>query len=428
MKRRILKPKTVELSLTPMEVVERLECLDGFIFFDSAGNFSSQCGKVFSILAARPEAVFSGCVTSPEVLRQAAADYVVEGPELDFPMGGLCGWVDYEGNSCFGLYSEMLVYDHGAEQWWEVGELSTFIDESEGCEGGFSDKVEIGEFRASSTRSDYLRNVQKAQRYIDAGDIYQVNITQRYTSKVRGGSLFGLYAALRLSAPAPLAAWIKLGGLEVLSSSPETFLKMKGREVETRPIKGTRPRFESEDEDDASARELQASEKEVAELVMITDLERNDLGQICEFGSVEVPNMIQLEKLEHVYHLVSRVKGILREDVDHWSALAECFPGGSITGAPKKRAMEVIKELEIEKRGLYTGVVGYVGFNGCSQFNIVIRTLLREGDELSYNVGAGIVADSDAEAEYDETLHKARGIRQAVREYQEGLDVGVRSS
>ena len=147
---------------------------------------------------------------------------------------------------------------------------------------------------------------------------------------------------------------------------------------------------------------------------MITDLERNDLGRVCEFGSVKVDEMLKIEKLEHVYHLVSRVSGELRSDVDHWRALEECFPGGSITGAPKKRAMEIIDELETETRGLYTGAVGYIGFNEVSQFNIVIRTLVREDDILHYHVGAGIVADSDADAEYEETLHKAKGIRSAL--------------
>ena len=211
-----------------------------------------------------------------------------------------------------------------------------------------------------------------------------------------------------------MSAYFKLLDYEVLSSSPETFLKMSHKDIETRPIKGTRPRYNEQILDEASARELLDSTKERAELVMITDLERNDLGKVCEFGSVKVDEMLQLEKLEHVYHLVSKVSGTLREGIDHWDAIAECFPGGSITGAPKKRAMEIIAELENEDRGLYTGAVGYVGFNEVSQFNIVIRTLIREGLDLHYHVGAGIVADSEAEAEYEETIQKAKGIRSAL--------------
>jgi anthranilate/para-aminobenzoate synthase component I len=212
-----------------------------------------------------------------------------------------------------------------------------------------------------------------------------------------------------------MSAYLSLQEREVLSSSPETFLKMNGRRIETLPIKGTRPRFKDKKRDEESAKDLLESAKERSELVMITDLERNDLGQICDYGSVKVEEMLKLEKLEHVYHLVSKVSGELRDDVDHWQALEKCFPGGSITGAPKKRAMEIIDELEDEKRGLYTGAVGYIGFNQVSQFNIVIRTLVREGDDLHYHVGAGIVADSDAVAEYEETLQKAEGIRLALR-------------
>jgi para-aminobenzoate synthetase component 1 len=190
----------------------------------------------------------------------------------------------------------------------------------------------------------------------------------------------------------------------------------------TRPIKGTRPRFKDDEADQASARELLNSEKENAELIMITDLERNDLGKVCEFGSVRVADMLSLEKLEHVYHLVSTVTGTLREDVDQLGALAACFPGGSITGAPKKRAMEIIDELETMPRGLYTGAVGYLGFNGESQFNIPIRTLVRDGNSLHYHVGAGIVADSDPDEEFEETLHKAKGIKLAIERYQQDGD------
>ena len=169
---------------------------------------------------------------------------------------------------------------------------------------------------------------------------------------------------------------------------------------------------------DLSAYELQTSTKEIAELVMITDLLRNDLGQVCEFGSVEVSEMLRLESLAQVHHLVSTVKGTLRPPVDAVAALAACFPGGSITGAPKKRAMEIIQELEQTPRGIYCGSIGWLGYNGESSLNIAIRTLIRSGDQLIYQVGAGIVADSDPEKEYEETLHKAAGIRLAVERWQ----------
>ncbi len=418
MKSRTLTPNLISLPLSPMQVAEQLRHLDGFVFFDSVGNFPSNSKTVYSVFAARPVKVVKGGLEQLDVLRKELQAFEVKQGEMGFPLGGLCGWLDYDGSYCFGVYPEMLVYDHQLEEWWEVGGLSSSLADM-GKEGDRSQResVMIGEFHSNTSRADYLERVRRAQEYIGAGDIYQVNISQRYEATIQGGSLFELYSALRDSSPAPMAAWMSLGGREILSSSPETFLKIQGKNIETKPIKGTRPRYKKEKEDLASAKELESSEKEVAELVMITDLERNDLGKICYYGSVEVPEMIQLERLEHVYHLVSTVRGVLKDDVDHLSALKECFPGGSITGAPKKRAMEVIEELEGAERGLYTGAVGYIGFNGCSQFSIVIRTLVREGESLVYNVGAGIVADSDADAEYEETLHKARGVRLAIKSF-----------
>jgi aminodeoxychorismate synthase component I len=280
-------------------------------------------------------------------------------------------------------------------------------------DAGLLDK--INEVRKLNlTREQFIARVERAQRYIWSGDIYQVNLAQGFSAPVSGGSLFGLYETLRQVTPAPMGAWLELNGKEVLCTSPELFLKISGNIVETRPIKGTRPRFRDADEDRRSAVELQTSEKEVAELVMITDLLRNDLGQVCEFGSVQVSGMLQLESLAQVHHLVSTVRGTLRDDEDALGTMAACFPGGSITGAPKKRAMEIIAELESGPRGIYCGAIGWLGFNGESQFNIAIRTLVREDGKLSYHVGAGIVADSVPHHEYEETMHKGEGIRLGV--------------
>jgi anthranilate/para-aminobenzoate synthase component I len=185
---------------------------------------------------------------------------------------------------------------------------------------------------------------------------------------------------------------------------------MSGSSVRTRPIKGTRPRRADALADEHSAFDLITSPKEIAELVMITDLERNDIGQVCEFGSVTVPELLKLERHEQVFHLVSTIQGRLRSEMDHAEALRACFPGGSITGAPKKRAREIIAELETTPRGLYTGAIGWLGFNGESQFSIAIRTVVIEGDEAHFHVGSGIVADSDPAAEWQETLDKAAGI------------------
>jgi para-aminobenzoate synthetase component 1 len=201
---------------------------------------------------------------------------------------------------------------------------------------------------------------------------------------------------------------------QVVSSSPELFLRLSGGHVVTRPIKGTRPRSSDPTRDAQLTYELQTSSKEMAELVMITDLLRNDLGKVCEFGAVQVPELVRLERFPQVQHLVSTVEGRLRADVTHFAAFASCFPGGSITGAPKFRAMEIIDELETVARGPYTGALGYLGFNRESQLSITIRTAVLKEQMAYFHTGAGIVADSDPAAEYEETLAKARGFCEAV--------------
>lgn len=274
----------------------------------------------------------------------------------------------------------------------------------------------LAPFAADLDAGQYRAAIERIQDYIRAGDCYQVNFAQRFQAPCRGQP-WGAYDRLREACPTPFAGYLALEDGAILSLSPERFISVQAGQVETRPIKGTRPRFADPDEDARSACELQTSAKEIAELVMITDLLRNDLGQVCEFGSVEVSEMLRLESLAQVHHLVSTVTGTLRPETDAIDALAACFPGGSITGAPKKRAMEIIRELEARPRGIYCGAIGWLGFNGGSSFNIAIRTLVREGNHLVYQVGAGIVADSDPDKEYEETLHKAAGIRLAVERW-----------
>jgi para-aminobenzoate synthetase component 1 len=263
------------------------------------------------------------------------------------------------------------------------------------------------------TRPDFLAAVEQAQRYIRAGDIYQVNLSQRLAAPF-GGSGWQLFERLLDVSPAPFAAYLDCGDFELASSSPELFLRLTGAHIRTRPIKGTRPRDADPTRDAQLTYELQTSPKEMAELVMITDLLRNDLGRVCEFGSVQVPELVRLERFAQVQHLVSTVEGHLRPDVSHLAALAACFPGGSVTGAPKFRAMEIIDELEPTVRGPYTGALGYLGFNRESQLSIIIRTAICREGRAWFPVGAGIVADSDPAAEYDETLAKARGFLAAL--------------
>jgi anthranilate/para-aminobenzoate synthase component I len=223
-----------------------------------------------------------------------------------------------------------------------------------------------------------------------------------------------LFLRLTAVSPAPFSAFLDCGDFQLVSSSPEQFLRMSGSQIVTRPIKGTRPRDAEPTRDAVLAYELQTSAKENAELVMITDLLRNDLGKICEYGTVQTPELARIERFAQVQHLISTVEGRLRREVTHFAAFASCFPGGSITGAPKFRAMEIIDELEPVSRGPYTGAIGYLGFNRESQLSIAIRTALCHEGLAHFNVGAGIVADSNPQSEYEETLAKARGFMAAM--------------
>jgi len=258
------------------------------------------------------------------------------------------------------------------------------------------------------SRSGFIAAVECARRYIRAGDIYQVNLSQRLAAPCSMAG-WDFYQRLTAVSPAPFAAFLDCGEFQIVSSSPELFLHLSGPHIQTRPIKGTRPRSTDPTRDAQLSYELQTSAKELAELVMITDLLRNDLGKVCEYGSVQVPELVRLERYPLVQHLVSTVEGRLRSGVTHFGALASCFPGGSITGAPKIRAMEIIDELEPVTRGSYTGALGYLGFNHESQLSILIRAAVCHQGMAYFHVGAGIVADSVPSAEYEETLAKAGG-------------------
>ncbi len=260
----------------------------------------------------------------------------------------------------------------------------------------------------------YLERVRAAQRHIAAGDVYQANLSRpwRLTLKEPADPA-RVYAALRTANPAPFAASARFSGMTILSSSPERLLSISGREIATRPIAGTRPRLGSPEADRRAIAELVAHPKERAEHVMLIDLERNDLGRVCEAGSVRVDEYMVTETYAHVHHIVSNVRGILRADRSPVDALRALFPGGTITGCPKVRCMQIIAALEGEGRGPYTGSLGWIGVDGDADFNILIRTLSMDGAEVELRAGAGIVADSDPERELEETRAKARGMLRA---------------
>lgn len=274
--------------------------------------------------------------------------------------------------------------------------------------GGDAEQLAL---RSTFTHRGYLDAVSRVREYIVAGDIFQANLSQRFETSLPEPA-FDLYRRLRQWNPAPFAAYLDWGDLQVLSASPERFLRLDGerRQIETRPIKGTRPRGLGPMHDAALGRALAESEKDRAENVMIVDLLRNDLSRVCRPGSVRVPELFALEHHPTVHHLVSTVIGELAPSADAVDLIRAAFPGGSITGAPKVRAMEIIAELEPTQRGVYCGSIGYLSATGAMDTSIVIRTYLALRGQVYFQAGGGIVADSDPELEYRETLDKARGL------------------
>jgi anthranilate synthase component 1 len=255
--------------------------------------------------------------------------------------------------------------------------------------------------------------VRQAKESIAAGDIYQVVLSQRFSADV-GVDPFTVYRALRHVNPSPYMFFVRLGNRSIVGSSPEMLVRVEGRHAVTHPIAGTRPRGRSDEEDQRLAEELKRNEKERAEHVMLVDLGRNDLGRVCEYGSVRVPTFMSLERYSHVMHLVSVVEGQLAEERDRLDALVACFPAGTVSGAPKVRAMQIINELESTPRGIYAGAVGYLDFAGNLDFCIAIRTIVLEHGRADIQAGAGIVADSNPTAEFEETKDKARAMVRAL--------------
>jgi len=270
-----------------------------------------------------------------------------------------------------------------------------------------------GTLRGGFTHEEYVAAVEKARQYIIAGDIFEVNLSQRFETGL-ALSPYELYRRLRQINPAPFACYLGFDEAKIVSASPERFLRVRGDWVETRPIKGTRARGRTPEEDQVLARELLDSAKDRAENIMIVDLERNDLGRVCRYGTVKVTELAILEVFPTVFHLTSTVEGRLRKGKNVIDLLKATFPGGSITGAPKVRSMEIIDALEPTRRSVYTGSIGYLGFDGNMDLNIVIRTFIIKDGKAYFQVGGAVVYDSDPEAEYQETLDKARALIDAL--------------
>lgn len=325
-----------------------------------------------------------------------------------------------------GIYRWVVVVDHQERRSCLVGH-----DLAEGLVkqllkqfSTLPDKQPINDFtvldtpQANMSRLEYAQAFARIKHYLKEGDCYQVNLTQRFVSNSRGNPWFA-YQVLRKINAAPFSAFMNLPDVQVLSSSPERFLKVTNGKVETKPIKGTRPRKASFYEDQQQIKALAVSNKDRAENVMIVDLLRNDLSKSCKNGSVQVPKLFAVESYATVHHLVSTVTGELADGAHALDLLKSCFPGGSITGAPKIRAMEIIEELEPHRRGIYCGALGYIGFDGNMDTNIAIRTLVHNQGCIRFWVGGGIVNDSDEAAEYQECFDKAAALLQLLRQFQQ---------
>lgn len=275
-------------------------------------------------------------------------------------------------------------------------------------------------FESNMEREQFYSMVEKARGYIKAGDIIQVVVSQRFHTKTDLVPL-DLYRALRHINPSPYLFFLKLGDLIQIGSSPEILVRKEEAAIELRPIAGTRKRGRTKEEDKTLEKELLADPKERAEHLMLVDLGRNDVGRVACHGSVEVTDLLVVERYSHVMHIVSGVQGIIADDKDQFDAMKACFPAGTVSGAPKIRAMEIIDELEPEGRGPYAGAVGYFGFSGNMDFCITIRTFVMQGDDLWVQAGAGVVFDSDPEKEYEETINKSMGLRRAVELAEKGF-------
>ncbi len=363
-----------------------------------------------------------GQVAGPEPFAAGAAGYF--GYEFGQRIQGLPVRDGDLPEMAVGVYPGALVLDHATERAWLAslddargtawrGRMLAALNQAAPPTEDFRLTAPL---RAETSPEDYARAFGRVQTYIRAGDCYQVNLAQRYAAPCAGRP-WELYRALRRLNPAPFSAWMNFPFGQVLSSSPERFLSLRDGQVETRPIKGTRPRRADPAEDARQVADLSASPKDRAENLMIVDLLRNDLGRVCRPGSIRVPDLFRVEHYATVHHLVSTVTGELASGRDALDLLAAAFPGGSITGAPKRRAMQIIAELEGRARGVYCGSLGYIGADGAMDLNIAIRTLTVAEGEVSFWAGGGLVADSEVGAEYRECGDKARALREALERF-----------
>lgn len=387
-------------------------------------------------------------------IKEVMNNYVVEAdPKLPEFQGGALGFISYDyiryiekipnqtvddmdiPDVFFLLFEEWFTYDHQENELWisglyEENQLAIVRDKVETYALGWGDESKEEQIQGDVVKSEgvkvsiedneFQQSVRKIQKYISQGDVFQVNLSVRQAKPLHVSAL-DVYKQLRILNPSPYMGYFHTPEFQLVSGSPELLVKKKGKEVSTRPIAGTRSRGKDKAEDLVLARELIESEKERAEHVMLVDLERNDLGRVCEYGSVQVDEFMVIEKYSHVMHIVSNVKGQLADEKDEFDLIDSMFPGGTITGAPKIRTMEIIEELEPVRRGPYTGSLGWIGFNHDMELNIMIRTMLVKDNQAYVQAGAGIVIDSIPANEYKESMKKARALWNAKELAEEKL-------
>ncbi|MBT3363553.1 MAG: aminodeoxychorismate synthase component I [Chloroflexi bacterium] len=454
----------IKTSLTAPEAFELFRDRPYSFYLDSGmdekklGRYSFMGSDPFIILRSRGsdielirgEQVESLKGNSFDVLGELLAKYKIEIDVLPVPFAGgavgylaydLCHFIerlpstavnDLDLPECYmGFYDAAVAYDHQENKVYiistgfpeqgvaqesrksaRLNELKEILSGSVSSNGEANKEISV-DIQGNFTHQQYLDAVQACREYIMAGDIFEVNLSQRFDTDLPIHS-YELYRRLRAINPAPFACYLGFDGVDIVSASPERFISLAGDMVKTRPIKGTRPRGATPAEDEAISKELTNSYKDRAENVMIVDLERNDLGRVCRYGTVKVTELLVLEKYATVFQLVSTVQGRLCEGKNCIDLLKATFPGGSITGAPKVRSMEIIDELEPTRRSVYTGNVGYIGFNGDLDLNIAIRTFIVKDGRAYFQVGGAITYDSDPQSEYIETLDKAKALLEAL--------------
>jgi len=446
--------RSYNFNSDPIFILEKIKDKDCPFFLDSS-FYDKKFGR-FSFLGFAPFFILKTKDKNPFFeLRNLLNRYRISLKKNSLPfLGGAVGFLSYDlgfvleeklkkripddlniPDCFFGFYSSGIIVDHflkklyifslgfperrhslakslAEENFKKIERIVKDLDFKQKAKSKFKEK-DIN-LSSNFTKDEYIEAIKKAKDYIRKGDIYQVNLSQRFEVLSRKDP-FEVYLKLRRLSPSFYSGYFDTGDFQILSSSPEEFLRLEDNLVITRPMKGTRPRSKDKKRDKLLKEELLKSPKDKAELIMIVDLERNDLGKVCRYGSVKVDALRVLEKYSTVFQTTSTVIGILHRDKDRIDLLRACFPGGSITGCPKIRAIQIIEELETRRRAIYTGALGYLSFSGNMHLNILIRSILKKGNRFYFGVGGGIVADSLPDKEYKETLIKAEAMLRALR-------------